>query len=209
MLPLQPRRWNVPSSQPPWFARQVGFCVLVTLLCGCGGRGDDTLVTAKTVAGARQGVLEGVTVASKEALAHKEQRTIVDVDVLHTLEVVEAGLLDVNLSSEIVPPIKATVLGAGPVALNLKVVDVGQPAPGQSRQLKNVEVDQLVFVKHDGEWVLALQLSKMGLVPDSGSTVNAYQYVSYPSSVAQQMSRDEAVAYVDLILDLASQAQRN
>jgi hypothetical protein len=166
------------------------------------------IVTAQDVAGPCTGVLQGVSVATKDGLDHKEQRTIVDLDILHTLQIQPTGDFEVAISSDIIPRIRAIVMGVGPVAMGLNVVDIETSSAPDDQHLKSVEVHQIAFVKNEGEWILVLQLAKQGLLPEGGSSVNAYQFVSYPSRVAQQMSRDEAIRYVDLILDLVSQAQR-
>ncbi|MBI5544413.1 MAG: hypothetical protein HY901_11015 [Deltaproteobacteria bacterium] len=186
----------------------------LALLCAaanlsCGALADAAgVVTARTVAGTHTGVLEGITIASKDDLNHKDKRVIVDVDILHEVVIEQTGEFEVTISSSILPPIRAIILGAGPVALDLKVVDVELSSSPDDRHLKAVEVDQLIFVQQEGEWVLVLQMSRTGLAPEEGSAVNAYQYVSYPSAIAQQMSRDQAIRYVDAVLDLASQTQR-
>jgi hypothetical protein len=191
----------------------MGRFVCVALALGCaaalGGCGlKDKLVTADDVAGTHQGALEGISVATRDDLDHKESRIIVDMDILHEIVIEKTGEFEVTLSSEIIPPIHAIILGVGPVAMDVKVLDIELSDSPDDHHLKSVEVDRLVFVKYQEEWVLALQMAKIGLVPEEGSTVNAYQYVSYPASVAQQMSQDEAIQYVDAVLDLASQAQR-
>jgi hypothetical protein len=172
-------------------------------LCGC-----DKLVTAADVAGTHQGALEGISVQTKDDLDNEQARIIVDMQILHEITIEKTGELKVTISSDIIPPIHALILGAGPVAMDLKVLDIELSDSPDDPRLKSVEVDRLVFVKYQGDWVLVLQMSKIGLVPDDGTTVNAYQYVSYPASVAQQMSHDEAVQYVNAVLVLASQAQR-
>ncbi len=190
----------------------MGRSVTVALTLGCvlalGGCGlKDKLVTADDVAGTHVGALEGVTVATKEDLDHEETRTIVDMQILHEIVIEKTGEFEVTISSAIIPPIHAIILGAGPVAMDVKVLDIELSDDPNDPRLKSVEVDRLVFVKYEGEWVLALQMAKIGLVPDETSA-NAYQYVSYPASVAQQMSEDEAITYVNAVLVLASQAQR-
>jgi hypothetical protein len=183
----------------------VAVALCVSTWGGCGLA--DKLVTADDVAGTHQGALEGVSVATKDDLDHKESRVIVDLDILHEIVIEKTGELEVTISSEIIPPIHAVILGVGPVAMDVKVLDVELSDNPDDPRLKSIEVDRLVFVKHEEEWVLVLQMSKIGLVPDE-TTANAYQYVSYPAKVAQQLSQDEAIQYVDAVLDLASQAQR-
>jgi len=184
----------------------VALALCLAALAGCGLA--DKLVTADDVAGTHTGALEGISVATKGDLDHKESRIIVDMDILHDIVIEKTGELEVTISSEIIPPIHAIILGAGPVAMDVKVLDIELSDDPDDPRLKSVEVDRLVFVKYEGEWVVVLQMARIGLVPEDGSTVNAYQYVSYPSSVAQQLSQDEAIQYVDAVLDLASQAQR-
>jgi len=166
------------------------------------------VVTARTVAGTKTGALEGITVETKDDLNHREKRVIVDVDILHEVKIEPTGDFEVTISSDILPRIHALVVGAGPVALDMKVLEIESSSSPGDPHLDSIEVDQLAFVKQEGEWVLVLQMSRIGLQPAEGSTVNAYQFVSYPSSVAQQMSRDQAILYVDTVLDLASMAQR-
>ncbi|MGI5861643.1 MAG: hypothetical protein ACOX6T_06235 [Myxococcales bacterium] len=181
----------------------------VAALAGCGPLAETAgVVTAKTVAGTKYGALEGISIESRDNLHRKEQRLVVDVDVLHKVVIEQTGELEVTIRSDLLPRIRALILGAGPLAIDLKVVDIELSSSPNDSHLNSIEVDQLVFVKHEGEWVLALQMVKTGLQPEEGSDVNAYQFVSYPSDVAQQMSRDEAIRYVDTVLDLASQAQR-
>ena len=172
--------------------------VALALLCaavqiGCGALAESAgVVTARTVAGTKIGALEGVTVETREGLRHKEERVIVDVDILHDVVVEQTGDFEVRISSNIIPPIRALILGAGPVAMDLKVVDIELSSSPDDARLKAIEVGQFVFVKHEGQWVLVLQMARTGLEPEAGSAVNAHRYVSYPSEVAQQMSREQA-----------------
>lgn len=193
-------------------ARLASAVLAALLACALGGCGllakEAGLVTAKDVAGDKTGALEGVTIATKSDLDSKDKRVIVDVDVLHGIKVEATGDFEVAISSAVLPRIRATVLGAGPVAMDLKVIDIETSDSPDDHHLKSVELHQLVFVQYEGEWVLVMQLAKLGLVPESGSAVNAYQVVTYPKSVTKELSRDEAIQYVDAVLDLASQAQR-
>jgi hypothetical protein len=186
----------------------VSIAVALSLLPGgCGALAEQAgVVTARTVAGPKIGVLQGVTVQSREDLGDREKRVLVDMSLLHEVSVEQTGDFEVVISSDLLPRIRATILGAGPVALDLEPIEVEFPADGS--HVQSVEIDQLAFVEQEGEWVLVLQMSKVGLVPEDGSGVNAWQFVSYPSSTAQQMSREAAIVYVDTVLDLASRAQR-
>jgi hypothetical protein len=71
-----------------------------------------------------------------------------------------------------------------------------------------LKVKQIVFVQHDGEWILVLQVVRVGTATPPVDEVYAYQYVSYPTRVAEQMSESEAIEYVNTILRLASAVQR-
>jgi hypothetical protein len=59
-------------------------------------------------------------------------------------------------------------------------------------------------VQYEGEWIVVLQLVKVGPIEPSVDEVGVYQYVSYPSSVAARLSEEEAVRYVNTILRLIS-----
>jgi hypothetical protein len=75
-----------------------------------------------------------------------------------------------------------------------------------------LKVKQIVFVEYEGEWIAVLQLIRVGVAPPPEQDVDSvavYQYVSYPSRVANRMSEDEAVRWVNLILRIASAAQRH
>jgi hypothetical protein len=177
-------------------------------LGGCGLLAREAgLVTASDVAGDKTGALEGISVATKDDLGKKDRRLLVDVDILHDVKVEATGDFEVAISSDVLPRIRATVLGAGPVAMDLRVLDIQTSSNPDDHHLKSVEVHQLVFVQYEGEWVLVLQLARTGLVPESGSSVNAYQYVTYPAGLAKDMTRDAAIQYVDAVLDLAAKAK--
>ena len=73
-----------------------------------------------------------------------------------------------------------------------------------------VKVKQIVFVQYEGEWIVVLQLVQVQVEPQqSVNRVYAYQYVSYPAKVAAQMSKEQAIVYVNAILRLISAAQRS
>jgi hypothetical protein len=161
------------------------------------------LVTASDLAGTYTGVLEGVSVGTLDDLEDPERRVIVDLDLLHQLTIRETGALTVRMQSPVIPPLRAIVVGSGPVAMNAEFVEF----EGQFDALK---VKQIVFVQYDGEWIVVLQLVRVGLqAEESVNEVYVYQYVSYPSKVAQQMEAEEAVRYVNDILRLISAAQRD
>jgi len=53
-----------------------------------------------------------------------------------------------------------------------------------------------------------MQLVRVGVAQQDVDSVAVYQYVSYPSRAAKQMSEDEAIQWVNMILRIASAAQR-
>ena len=161
------------------------------------------IVTANDVAGTYTGILEGVSVSTLDDLGDPQRQVIVHLDLLHQLSIRETGTLTVRIQSSVIPPLRAIVVGSGPVAINAEFVEF----EGQFDALK---VKQIVFVQYEGEWIVVLQLVRVGLQAEQ--TVNdvyVYQYVSYPSKVATQMSRDEAIRYVNAILRLISATQRS
>lgn len=86
-------------------------------------------------------------------------------------------------------------MGSGPVAINAELIEFEGAFEG-------LKVKQIVFVRYEGEWIVVLQLVRVG------DEVYVYQYVSYPSSVAAQLNEEEAIRYVNDILRLISAAQR-
>ena len=162
------------------------------------------MVTASDLAGTYTGVLEGVVVDS-------QRQVIVDLDLLHELTIREAGALTVRIQSSVIPPLRATVVGRGPVAINAEFVEFEALDLSQgSVQFDAVKVKQIVFVEYEGEWIVVLQLVRAQVEAQQGvNGVYVYQYVSYPSRVAARMSEEDAILYVNTILRLISAAQRN
>ena len=154
------------------------------------------MVTASDLAGTYTGVLEGVSVSTLDDLGDPQRQVVVDLDLLHQLTIRETGPLTVSIQSAVIPPLRAIVVGSGPVAINAELLEF--EAPG----LSSVKVKQIVFVQYEGEWIVVLQLVK------AGNEVYVYQYVSYPARVAAQMNEEEAIRYVNDILRLISAAQR-
>ena len=162
------------------------------------------MVTASDLAGTYTGVLEGVSVSTLDDLEDPERQVIVDLDLLHQLTIRETGALTVTIQSPVIPPLRAIVVGSGPVAINAEFLEF------EALQFDALKVKQIVFVQYEGEWIVVLQLVRVGL--QAQQTVNdvyVYQYVSYPSKVAAQMSEREAIRYVNEILRLISAAQRS
>lgn len=165
------------------------------------------LVQASDVAGTYTGVLEGVSVSSPDDLGNPDRQVIVDLDLLHQLTVRAAGAITLHIQSKVIPPLRAIIVGSGPVAINAEFVEFeGLDGANGGLTFDAVKVKQIVFVQYEGEWIVVLQLVRVGVAQPSGN-VYAYQYVSYPAKVARQMSQDEAIVYVNTILRLLAAAQ--
>lgn len=169
------------------------------------------MVTADDLAGTYTGVLEGVSVSGPDGLNDPERQVIVDLDLLHQLTIRATGPTTLKIQSNVIPPLRAIVVGSGPVAINAEFVEFESLDVSNGEiQFDAVKVKQIVFVQFDGEWIVVLQLVRAQVEPQqSVNGVYAYQYVSYPSKVAAQMSEEEAVVYVNTMLRLISAAQRN
>jgi hypothetical protein len=167
------------------------------------------VVTSEDLAGTYTGVLEGVTVTDLEDLDDPGRQVVVDLDLLHEVTIRETGTFTLTIQSSLVPPLRAIVLGAGPVAINAEFVRFeGLDLSHQDPRFEALEVKQIVFVRYEGEWIFVLQLVHVD-VEEPVDELYVYQYVSYPSEVADRMSNEEAIAYVNAILRLASSAQRH
>jgi hypothetical protein len=186
--------------------------VLGFAVAGCvTGLDEQTgVVRARDLSGGYTGVLEGVTVDGMDGIENPQRQVIVDLDLLHELTIREVGAFTLRIESQVVPPFRAFVVGMGPVAVNAEFVEFeGLDLSEGDRQLEALKVKQVVFVRHEGEWILVLQLIRVDLDPREGSNdVYVYQYVSYPSTVADRLSEQEAIQYVNMILRLVSAAQR-
>ena len=182
-------------------ARLVQLLCVAAMGCMAGLGGDLGVVRARDLAGTYVGVLQGVAVANLDDLEDPRRRVIVDLDLLHELTIREVGAVTLRIESRVIPALRAIVLGAGAVAINADVVEFEQPDDA-------LKVKQVVFVQYKGEWILVLQLIKVGVGEQEVDGVYFYQYVSYPSTVAERMSQEEAILYVNAILRLASAAQR-
>ena len=166
-------------------------------------------VRASDVAGTYTGVLEGVSVATLGDLENPERQVIVDLDLLHQVTIRETGTLTVRIESPVIPPLRAIVVGSGPVAINAQFLEFeALDVSNGNVQFDALTVKQIVFVRYEGEWIVVLQLVKVGVQAEQNWNVYVYQYVSYPSSVAAQMSEQQAIVYVNAILRLIAAAQR-
>lgn len=166
------------------------------------------LLTASDLAGTYTGVLQGVSVTTLDDLEDPERQVIVDLDLLHQLTIRETGALTVTIQSPVIPPLRAIVVGSGPVAVNAEIVELAAlEVSNGPLEFDSLKVKQIVFVQHEEEWILVLQLVKVG-APAPHSDVYVYQYVSYPANVAARMNEEEAIRYVNDILRLISAAQR-
>jgi hypothetical protein len=169
------------------------------------------VVAARDLAGTYTGVLQGVTVASLGALDDPDRHVTVDVDLLHEVSIRATGDWTVRIESPVIPPLRAIVAGAGPVALNLDFVEFENLDLSDRRlTFGALKVKQIVFVQYEGEWIVVLQLIRVGVAADEQvDDVYVYQYVSYPKRLARRMSEDEAIRFVNAILRLASAATRS
>lgn len=154
--------------------------------------------------------MQGVTVGTLDDLDDPQRRVIVDVDLLHDLTIRATSDWTLRFESSVIPPIRALVVGAGPVAMNADQIEVENlEITDQRLEFGALKVKQIVFVEHEGEWIAVLQLIRVGVASQQHvDSVYIYQYVSYPSRVAQRMTEDEAIRWVNFILRLASAAQR-
>ena len=168
------------------------------------------MITASDLAGTYTGVLEGVSVSTLADLEDPQRQVIVDLDLLHQLTIRETGALTVRIQSPVIPPLHAIVVGSGPVAINAEFLEFeALDVSNGSLQFDALKVKQIVFVQYEGEWIVVLQLVRVGVQAEQNvNDVYVYQYVSYPSKVAAQMNEQEAIRYVNDILRLISAAQR-
>ena len=155
------------------------------------------MLAARDLAGTYTGVLQGVSVHTLDELGDPQRQVIVDIDVLHQVTIRETGPMTVTIQSPVIPPVRAIVVGSGPVAIDAEVLALEGNA---------LKVKQIVFVQYQGEWIVVLQLVKVG-IPEQ-ENVYVYQYVSYPAKVAGRMNEEAVIVYVNEILRLISAAQR-
>jgi hypothetical protein len=185
-------------------------------LSGCEGNRTEQsqnfeVITAEDLAGTYTGVLEGVTVPSLGSTDDRSQQVIVDVDLLHEVTMEDMGGMSLVIESAIIPRTRAIVAGIGSFAINLEFVEFeGLDLFEEDHEIHALQVKQMIFVKHNEEWVFVLQIARVGFDGEKDlDGVYVYQYVSYPPSTAEQMSEDETNQYVNTILRLASEAQRD
>lgn len=186
--------------------------VLIVVLMGCdmGLGAPYGLVNARDLSGTYTGVLQAVTVGNLDDLDDPQRRVIVDIDLLHEVTMRATSDWTLRIESSVIPPMRALVLGAGPVAINAELLEFEDLQLSDRRlEFGALKVKQIVFVEHEGEWIVVVQLIRVGVVPEHDvESVSVYQYVSYPCRVAKRMSGDEAIRWVNLVLRLASAAQR-
>ena len=188
------------------------YLILALACVGCDPGGalaaQLDLVPSRDLAGTYTGVLEAVSVTNLDDLGDPERQVVVDLDLLHELTIREAGALTLRIQSSVIPPLRAIVVGSGPVAVNVEFVEFEALDVSDGRvQFDAFKVKQIVFVQYEGEWIVVLQLVKIG-AQQSVNEVSAYQYVSYPSKLAARMNEQDAIRYVNTILRLLSAAQR-
>jgi hypothetical protein len=187
------------------------LCLITFLLLGLGCSGSSSgipdlhVVTARDLAGPYTGVLEGITVPSLAELGDTSKHVVVDIDLLHPLTATDKGGLNLVLESAVIPKTRTLMLGVGSAAINLQFVEFeGLDAYPADHVNHFLQVKNIVFVNVNGEWILVAQIARVGYAADANlNGVYVYQYVSYPKTMAQQMSRSEAIQYVNSILKLA------
>jgi hypothetical protein len=187
--------------------------MLIIVLTGCdmGFAAPYGVVNARDLSGTYTGVLQAVTVANLDDLDDPARRVIVDIDLLHEVTMRATSDWTLRIESSVIPPMRALVVGAGPVAINVELVEFENLQVSDHRlEYGALKVKQIVFVEYEGEWIAVMQMIRVGVAPEQGvDSVALYQYVSYPSRVANEMSEDETIRWVNLILRLASEAQRH
>lgn len=197
---------QLPSAPSVPLTQSLRPALLIVVLTGCEmGLGTSySLVNARDLSGTYTGVLQAVTADNLDAIDDPQRRVIVDVDLLHEVTMRATSDWTLRIESSVIPPMRALVLGAGPVAINAELLEFENPL------VSELKVKEIVFVEYEGEWIAVMQLIRVGVASQQGvETVAVYQYVSYPSRVANRMSEDEAIRWVNLILRLASAAQRH
>ena len=187
--------------------------VLIVVLTGCemGIGAPYGVVNARDLSGTYTGVLEAVTVGNVADLGDPQRCVIVDIDLLHQVTMSATSDWTLRIESSVIPPLRAFVVGAGPVAINAELLEFENLQVTDRRiEFGALKVKEIVFVEYEGEWIAVMQLIRVGVAPSQDvDSVAVYQYVSYPSRVAKQMSQDEAIQWVNMILRLASAAQRH
>ena len=186
--------------------------VLLVVLTGCemGLGAPYDVVNARDLSGTYTGVLQAVTAGNLADVDDPERRVIVDIDLLHEVTMRATSDWTLRIESAVIPPLRALVVGAGPVAINAELVEFeGLEVSDRRLEFGALQVKQIVFVEYEGEWIAVMQLIRVGLAQQDVDNVEVYQYVSYPSRVANRMSEDEAIQWVNMILRLASAAQRH
>ena len=204
---------QLPSARTVPLTQRLRPIVLIVVLTGCdmGLAAPLGVVNARDLSGTYTGVLEAVTVDNLADLDDPARRVIVDIDLLHQVTMRATSDWTLRIESSVIPPMRALVIGAGPVAINAELLEFENLQVSDHRlAFGALKVKQIVFVEYEGEWIAVMQLIRVGVAPEqSVESVALYQYVSYPSRVATQMSEDEAIRWVNLILRLASEAQRH
>ena len=181
------------------------------LLLGCSGTsGNDSgsplqVVTARDLAGTYTGILEGITVPSMDQLKDTSQQTLIDIDLFHKVTATAHGDLNLVLQSSKIPKTGTLMVGVGDLAINLAFLNFEDLATSPlGAEIRYLEVKNILFVKYNNDWIMVLQIARVGFPGDQNlNGVYVYQYVSYPSDVTQQMAQSEAVQYVNAIQKLA------
>lgn len=190
--------------------RRLPLLLVAVLGCEFGLGGPfGGVVGARDLAGTYTGVLQGVTVANLGELEDPERHVTVDLDLLHEVSIRATGDWTVRIESSVIPPLRAIVAGTGPVAFTLDFVEFENLDLSDRRlTFGALKVKQIVFVEYEGEWIVVLQLIRVGVAAGAHvDDVYVYQYVSYPKRLARRMAEDEAIRFVNAILRLVAGAR--
>lgn len=174
---------------------------LVHLVCGgCSDAADEIIdrLGADDIAGAYTGVMQGVSVQGDEM----EASVRIAFDLIHPVSVRRSDVFVVTIESDVIPRFRALVVGNDEVKINLDFVAFDGFLPGDPT-IDGIEVKQVVFVRHEGEWVLVLQWSRVGVDPELPTGTHVYQFASYPSDVVEEMSEIEALEYLEFVISIS------
>jgi len=182
---------------------------MMFLLCSC-GKWEDFFIGAEDVAGTYTGFLEGINVENEAGLKNRDSQIIIDFDLLHDLHVEPEGDVIVFISSKFIPRFRAIVAGIGNSAMNYEFVSFEGFDPIKKKSFDAISIQQIIFQKRNGYWIVVLQLVRVGLESEDGDPkgINVYQYFSYPPEIAATMTESVAIQYVNGLFGLLSDVQR-
>lgn len=176
------------------------LAVAALALGGCSDATEEVVsrLGADDIAGTYTGVMQGVSVRSDDESATVQ----IAFDLLHPVTVRRTDPFLVKIESDVIPPFRALVVGNDEVKINLDFVAFDGFVPGDPT-IDGIEVKQVVFVRHEGEWILVLQWSRVGVNPDVPTETHVYQFASYPASVVEELSEIEALEYLEFVISIS------